>query len=249
MNIPAIKAIDHIDIVTTHDCNMSCPNCIDKFLRKPGEAISVLTVHDFLYPLARHAKPNTEILLLGGEPTTLPIERLIDISLMIRSFGFKAAISTNGKERNKILQILPYYDWVQITVRNDAEIEFYNGYTNVNAKLNGDKHLTIKKLEDFIEKTAGYQRRSLTMYFTPDHQELCQDPEIWALLNSLEWERKGSYDYGFYKGMRIKKCIPGATNMVDEPTIPKLYPNGNYNKTWGNEDMDDYLKLYMRKED
>ena len=49
------------------------------------------------------------------------------------------------------------------------------------------------------------------------------------------------YEYTFYKGVRIKKCIPGETNIIDEPTVPKVYPNGNYNKTWCNEEMDNYL--------
>lgn len=49
--------------------------------------------------------------------------------------------------------------------------------------------------------------------------------------------------YTFYKGVRRKKCIHGQTNIIDEETLPKLYPNGNYNKTWNNEELDDYLSL------
>ena len=80
------------------------------------------------------------------------------------------------------------------------------------------------------------------MYFTPDFEELCKDERVWELLDTLEWKRNGSYMYAFYRGVRFKKCIPGETNLIDEPTVPKLYPNGNYNKTWNNEDMDDYLR-------
>jgi hypothetical protein len=71
--------------------------------------------------------------------------------------------------------------------------------------------------------------------------ELCTDKEVWELLDTLDWVRNGSYNYAFYKGVRFKKCIRGETNLIDEPTIPKLYPNGNYNKTWCNEELDDYL--------
>lgn len=79
------------------------------------------------------------------------------------------------------------------------------------------------------------------MYFTDDFQELCLDPAIWQLLNSMTWKRNGSYLYTFYKGVRIKRCIPDETNIIDEPTVPKVYPNGNYNKTWQHEELDDYL--------
>ena len=56
-----------------------------------------------------------------------------------------------------------------------------------------------------------------------------------------QWKRNGSYYYTFYEGVRFKRCVPGETNLIDEPTIPKLYPNGNYNKTWCHEELDDYL--------
>ena len=36
--------------------------------------------------------------------------------------------------------------------------------------------------------------------------------------------------YTIDDGVRFKKCIPGETNIIDEPTIPKLYPNGNYSE-------------------
>ena len=80
------------------------------------------------------------------------------------------------------------------------------------------------------------------MYSTADFNELCTDKHVWDLLDSLSWTRNGSYLYTFYEGVRIKRFIKGETNIIDEPSVPKLYPNGNYNKTWLNEDMDDYLR-------
>lgn len=79
------------------------------------------------------------------------------------------------------------------------------------------------------------------MYFKPDFTELCTDEKIWNVLNTLDWKRNGSYNYAFYEGVRFKKGIHGETNIIDEPTVPKVYPNGNYNKTWNDEELDDYL--------
>ena len=101
--------------------------------------------------------------------------------------------------------------------------------------------MTLEKMEHFIDYTQGFGRRSVSMYFTPDFHELCEDQRVWDVLNTLDWKRNGSYMYAFYKGVRFKKCIPGETNIIDEPIIPKLYPNGNYNKTWCHEELDDYL--------
>jgi hypothetical protein len=152
-------------------------------------------------------------------------------------------MSTNGILKQKIVNLIPYFDSIQVTVNSDQEIDFYRIFPDkINIKIAGDGNLTFDKFNHFIEYTKGFSRRSISMYFTTDFQELCTDAEINQLLDTLSWERNGSYEYTFYKDVRIKRCIHGETNIIDEPTVPKLYPNGNYNKTWCNEDMDDYLR-------
>lgn len=154
-------------------------------------------------------------------------------------------MSTNGKLKSKIIELIPYYDWIQVTVDSDEEIDFYRKWpNNINIKIVGDSLFTVDKLEHFAEYSKEFSRKSVTMYFTSDFVELCSDPEVWKLLDSLNWKRNGSYMYTFYKDVRIKKCIHGETNIIDEPTVPKLYPNGNYNKTWNDEILDDYLNFY-----
>lgn len=234
--------LDHVDIVTSHLCNNRCKHCIDKFIRTSSKVISLETIDKFLNLIRRHADKQLEVLLLGGEPTVLATEKLIAIAELVHSKGFLVMMSTNGILKDKIIQLIPYYDSIQITVNSDEEIDFWRKWSDkINIKLSGDDELTMEKLEHFVEYTEGFFRRSISMYFTPDFDELCTDPEIWKLLDTLEWQRNGSYMYTFYKGVRIKKCIHGETNIIDEPTVPKVYPNGNYNKTWCHEELDDYL--------
>ena len=234
--------LDHVDIVTSHICNKHCKYCIDKFLGTSKEMISLETIQRFLSVIRNYTDKPLEVLLLGGEPTVLPTQTLIAISDLVHRNGFLVMMSTNGKLREKIIELIPYFDSIQITVNSDAEIDFWRQWPEkINIKLAGDASLTMPKLKHFVEYTKGFYRRSISMYFTEDFQELCSDKEVWALLDSLEWKRNGSYLYTFYQGVRIKKCIHGETNIIDEPTVPKVYPNGNYNKTWCNEDLDDYL--------
>ena len=234
--------LDHADIVTSHICNMRCPFCIDKFIRTSTDTIKLEDVHRFMKLLRKHTDEPLEILLLGGEPTMLSKDKLVKIAETIHEYGFKAMMSTNGVLTDKIKQILPYYDWVQITVHSDKELKYWSQWPEkVNVKLSGDRKLTFDKLIQWIEDTKQFERRSVSMYFTEDFEELCKDKDIWNLLETLDWKRNGSYLYAFYEGVRFKRCIHGETNIIDEPTVPKLYPNGNYNKTWRNEDMDAYL--------
>lgn len=237
-----MKYLDHCDIVVTHECMNHCPFCIDKFVHSSNQIVSNDAVKHFLSKIRNFTTSKLEVLFLGGDPTCAGITRLQQLTEIVKSYGFSPIISTNNPNFKEVLELLPYFDWVQYTVHNDKQIDLCRPYKDkINIKLAGDKILTLDKLTHFIEVTKEFPRKSISMYFTPDYKELCIDSKIWSLLNSLSWERNGSYLYTFYKGVRIKRCIPGETNLIDEPTVPKLYPNGNYNKTWLNEDLDDYL--------
>lgn len=235
--------IDHADVVVTHECMNHCPFCIDKFIHTSNEVVKKEDLIRFLKKLRSVTSRKLEVLFLGGEPTCAGIEKLAELTDIVREFSFSPIISTNNPKKELIVKLLPYFDWVQVTVHSDKQIEFYRQYKDkINIKLSGDKNLTLEKLNHFIDVTKDFERKSISMYFTPLWKELCTDEEVWSLLNKLSWTRNGSYVYTFYQGVRIKRCIHGETNLVDEPSVPKLYPNGNYNKTWNNETLDDYLK-------
>lgn len=236
--------IDHADIVVTHGCPNRCPFCIDKFIRTSTTLVDPISVERFMRVLKKNVPEDRslEILFLGGEPTTAPKEHLEELCRIVRKYGFSPIISTNNPKKDMYPYLTEYFDWVQVTVHTANQIEWLKQYKDkINIKLSGDHTLTMQRFLWFIEATKSFKRRSISMYFTPDFKELCKDEEVWKLLDELEWKRNGSYLYTFYEGVRIKRCIPGETNIIDEPTVPKLYPNGTYNKTWCNEDKNEYL--------
>lgn len=237
--------IDHADIVTSHLCNRHCEFCIDAFLNTSRELIDERLVESFLSMIDDYTGGRRiTVLLLGGEPTVLPKDKLIAIADIVHAHGHKASMSTNGIRRQHIIDIMPYYDSIQITFDDLAKMSEWAGYEDkINAKICGDSAFTMEKLSQFKRLAKDFQRRSVSMYFTDDFCELCRDKEVWEYLDGLEWKRNGSYMYAIDDGVRFKKCIPGETNIIDEPTIPKLYPNGNYNRTWRHENLDDYLSL------
>lgn len=236
--------VDHADIVVTHNCNYSCKHCIDKFKGQSKQSISLKIVNGFLYMLNEYTSKKFSVLLLGGEPTMAGSKHLKAISELIHLYGFRTIISTNGSNKKVINDCLEFMDWVQITAKTEKELTSWanNRYTNkINIKYIGDHRLDLQKLQEFIDISKNFGRASISMYFTPDFKELCTDKDVWELLNTLSWKRNGSYLYAFYNGVRIKRCIPEESNIIDEPTIPKLYPNGNYNKSWQHENLDPYL--------
>lgn len=246
------QALSHADIVVTHSCNMHCNFCIDQFRNTSSTIISLDKVESFLKLLKTKTSktnkfkydqnPVTEVLLLGGEPTMAGSEHLNKIAQLVHKHGFEICVSTNGIKKDVIEEILPNFDWVQVTCRSDKQIDYWRKFKDkVNIKLAGDADLTLDKFKHFVEYTKDFPRRSLTMYFKPNFEEVCKDKGLQDYLNKFDWEEQGSYLYTFVDGVRVKKCIPSKTNFIDEPLIPKLYPNGNYNKTWQNELNDPYI--------
>ena len=237
-------SIDHADIVVTHKCTFNCKYCIDEFRNSYNTIVSLEDISKFLNVLKLNTNKKLTILLLGGEPTEVGSYYLKEISNLIHKYDYKVCMSTNGFYRDIVNECLEFMDWVQITMHNFNEIQYWSNqkYLNkINAKYSGDNKFTFKILNDFISATKIFGRSSVSMYFTKDFKELCEDPEVWKLLDTLQWTRLGSYYYAFYKGTRFKKCVPNETNIIDEPLIPKLYPTGVYNKTWCNEVYDPYL--------
>ena len=234
--------LDHIDIVTTHQCNMMCAHCIDKFRGTSDDIIKLTDIEKFLKLVRKHTDKNLSVLLLGGDPTAVGAHHLIRIAKLVKTYGFRIIMSTNGILKGTIMDILPYFDSIQITTHSDKETDYWRQFADkINIKIAGDASFTYEKMMHFINYTKDFSRRSVSMYFTPEFEELCTDERVWNLLDTLDWQRNGSYMYAFYQGVRFKKCIHGETNIIDEPTVPKLYPNGNYNKTWDHEELDAYL--------
>lgn len=73
-------------------------------------------------------------------------------------------MSTNGVLKDKILRILLYYNWIQVTINNDSNIDFYRDYPNkINLKIAGDEQFTMEKLKHFMDYTKDFERRSVTI--------------------------------------------------------------------------------------
>lgn len=241
------RAIHHADILVTHLCNMQCKLCVDRFKDTYSGMVSLDKVEAYLKLLktktvAMDPKNGIEILLLGGEPTMAGSKHLNKIADLVHKYGFGICISTNGKKKDVIEEILPHFDWVQITCRSDKEIDHWRKFRDkVNIKIAADANFTLDKFRHFAEFTKDFPRKSLTMYFDKNFKVVCKDKELQDYFSNLKWEKIGDYSFSFIDGVRIKKYEPIENKFSEEPFVPKLYPNGNYGKTWLNELNDPYL--------
>lgn len=237
--------IDHIDIITTHKCNSQCPHCIDPLRNKSNKEIDAGVINRFLAELQAKIQKKATVLLLGGEPMLLSKQKLIEICDIIHKNGFRASISTTHQYYKKINKLYDYFDTIQVTIDEPLDATyFYPLSDKINIKMPIKEDTTPLILREFQRISKYFYRASLPVYFNSQTwNSLCTNANIIKELTKLKWQRNGSYSYAFKDGIRYKKCIPLETNIIDEPQIPKLYPNGNYNKTWLNEYNDNYLQL------
>lgn len=154
--------IDHADIVVNHMCNMNCKYCVDTFRGSTNEIIKIDYVKSFLdllkknteiyQPLYMDKKEALEILILGGEPTLIGAERLVEIADEVHKHGFQIVISTNARLKNVVKEIIPYFDWIQVAVYGDAEIDYWRGISTdkINVKLSGDALFNLERLNHFV---------------------------------------------------------------------------------------------------
>jgi hypothetical protein len=84
------KTSRYINLVATHECNRSCPFCIDKY-RGSGEFITIDIVHRAMCFAVQNGIE--DVLITGGEPTMHP--QIVDIVRKIKSYGLRIIMTTN----------------------------------------------------------------------------------------------------------------------------------------------------------
>lgn len=84
------KTGKYMSLVVTHECNLACAFCVDKY-RGSGEFIEMKTVGSAL--AEAKTKGVEDILIIGGEPTLHP--KIVEIARMVKAEGFRAIMTTN----------------------------------------------------------------------------------------------------------------------------------------------------------
>lgn len=250
--------IKRAQIIVTYDCNMNCPFCINyKLGEKRKGFVKISDVVYFLQYLKYVEKlEDVIIVFLGGEPTLLPINLLKEISDLIHNLGYKTEIYTNGTLKEKILELDGYIDFITFSNYGKGILPFDDMdylYKFEKSTITISKLITkqnFKKFEDFDEFVDRANELPFNYDFstiqetTPNFNLYHPEWIIEKLLPLCEKEDvKGNIGAVLYKGRLIK--LPHVHLEKKERTYTlKLYPNGNLNTTWKNDDSQiDYKEM------
>ena len=239
-------------IIVTYDCNMNCPFCINyKLGKKKKEYIKISDIVYFLQYLKYVLKLEKVIIVfLGGEPTLLPIENLKEISDLAHSMNYKTEFYTNGTLKEKILELDGYIDFITFSNYSNCLLpyddmnylyDFKKSTVTISKLITKQFFKTFEDFDKFVDKVnkLPFNYDFSTMQESTPNFSLYQPEWIENELIPLceKQNVNGNIGAALYKGRLIK--FPHIHLSKKEKTYTlKLYPNGNLNTTWSNDNME-----------
>lgn len=250
-----------VHIVVTYDCNLRCAFCINHELgKKRKEYIKIKDIKYFLVYLKYIEKiEDAIIVLLGGEPTMLPIKYIQEIANEIHSMGYKTEFYTNGKLREKLLKLDGYIDYITISnysknilpfENNDFLYKFKKSTITISKLITKQDFPTFETFDSFVDKANNIELNydfSILQKTTPNY-ELYNPDWIEEKLIAVcdKQDINGYVGTALYKGRLIKMPSKPITK-TKQNTILKLYPNGNVNTTWKHDNTEIDYKSPVEK--
>lgn len=142
-------------VIFFEKCNFRCKYCNLEWLQ---------SLPDFSYERLEESLPYIDtICFSGGEPTLTPIE-LMQMVQRIKKYGKELILYTNGYDKERLYEFLPYFDEVYIDIKGDTNEETqyysqtkYNLIDNYNEYDRIDK-ITLRCHENIITNYRNIER-------------------------------------------------------------------------------------------
>ena len=253
--------IRRAQIIVTYDCNMNCAFCINYKLGKKRKGfIKVSDVVYFLNYLKYVEKlEDAIIVLLGGEPTLLPIETLKEICDLAHEMGYKTETYTNVTSKEKLLELDGYIDFITLSnygkgLLPDVNMEYLYSFKKstitISKLIMKQFFKTFKEFDKFVDEANKLPFNydfSTIQETTPDF-ELYQPEWVEKDLLPLceNQDVRGNVGAVLYKGRLIKLPHVHLPRTEDICTL-KLYPNGNLSSTWKHDNMEIEYKSKLKE--
>lgn len=238
--------IRRAQIIVTYECNMNCPFCINYELGKKRKGfISVDDVKIFLRYLKTVEKLDEAIIvLLGGEPTLMPIDDLKEICDMAHEMGYKTETYTNGTMGDKLLELDGYIDYMTVSnyskgllpnEKSDYLYKFKKTMITISKLITKQYFNSFSEFSEFVDEAnklpVNYDFSTL-QETTPEFNTFAPswvESELIPLCEAQDV--RGNVGASLYKGRLIKLPHKHLQRKEDICTL-KLFPNGNLSTTW-----------------
>ncbi|MEK7574154.1 MAG: radical SAM protein [Patescibacteria group bacterium] len=238
-----IKTTEYASLVVTHECNKSCPFCIDRY-RGRREYITIPIVESSL-KIAKEAGIK-DILIVGGEPTLHP--NIVKIAKTVKRFGFRVILTTNYSNPDAIRRLDGIVDCFNISFYDQKDLPRQSSFISdmtIATLIYKSQLETKEKLDRFIDKYSGiahlkFSTLSICNKFTKENQAV-------GYLDELKARKIVLFDE--IEGLIYRDCI---IKRYDRPINPaayqsiKIHVDGEISHSWDRNFMDDnYIKAVL----
>jgi pyruvate formate lyase activating enzyme len=125
-------------------CNLRCPYCMNLSLAN-GAASKVVKLKDIGDYIGENKSEWVSI--SGGEPTLQNFKEMRNLFRLIKSWGCKISMSTNGLNPERLKSFIPYLDYIALDVKSSRNIDY-----NKIALNEGDHLKSVKQSKSFLVK-------------------------------------------------------------------------------------------------
>lgn len=119
-------------------CDLRCDYCMNSKLVLNFDELKTIDIENIKEFVIENKSKWLSI--SGGEVTVHSVDRLKNIFKEIHSWGCKVAISTNGCSPDKLVEILPFINYVTMDIKTDEE------------KYNCLIHIPLRKQESYFNE-------------------------------------------------------------------------------------------------
>ena len=113
-------------VIFCRGCPWRCAYCHNRYLQDTGKA-GTIAWEDLSRLLEKRRTLLDAVVFSGGEPTMQP--GLPEAARTVRELGFKVGLHTAGPWPERLLDCLPYLDWVGMDIK--APFEEYEAITGI----------------------------------------------------------------------------------------------------------------------
>jgi len=137
-------------------CNLRCPYCMNLFLAN-GETSQKIDFNS----VKEYVKENKSewFSISGGEPTLQDSKKMCNLFKLVRSWGCKISLSTNGLNPKKLKIFIPYLDYVALDIKSSRNSDY-----NIMAGYQ-DNHLKkVMRSKELLDNTLNHFELRTTLY-------------------------------------------------------------------------------------
>ena len=197
------------------------------------EVVPITAVKSFLNKYTASTERKVPVHVVNIKLAWDTIDYLCSLGALIKEHGLKSVIILREYNISLLNYVINNFDDVQVYISKISDAKkLLKHKDDLTLILPGTRRSTYFQFIRFVNKCDSFKYLIINMERNEKNKEKCRNRRIWKYLKQEDhnWVIVGNRQWCVYDNITFKRAIEGLEGIVPEWTIPKNYPNGNYNK-------------------